>query len=210
MPVGLALFEERPHAFVEVLRQIAGEDQILQVLGRHGGDVTADRFLDGGHRERRVLGDPRGQIARAPFERGEGMDLVHQPQRLGLRRRDQPGRQDHLAGADRPDGGDHEGQAGRRREVAQRACDGRAEARVLGGQPQVAGQGHEQAAAHGVALDHGDARVQSAEGLVHMASLVGTNDVRWGCPVPPEVVRSPPWRSRRAFTASTRRSSTGT
>jgi phosphinothricin acetyltransferase len=57
LPVGLALVQECVHAFLEILGEIARQDQILEILGRDAGDVAAGRFLDRGHREGRVLAD---------------------------------------------------------------------------------------------------------------------------------------------------------
>ena len=48
---------------------------------------------------------------------------------------------------------------GRLRKVAERPGDRHAEADVLGGDPDVAGDRHEQAAADRVALEHGDGRL---------------------------------------------------
>src|SRR5262245_65032665 len=62
LPVGLALGEEGPHSFLEVLTEIAREDQILGVAeGGRGGD-PARGLLHGGQRERGQLAEMSGQF----------------------------------------------------------------------------------------------------------------------------------------------------
>src|SRR2546422_11630658 len=60
-PSRLALLEEGADALLEVLAQVAGEDEVLEAPGGLGGEQASRRFLGGGQRERRVLGDLAGE-----------------------------------------------------------------------------------------------------------------------------------------------------
>src|SRR5438128_4221510 len=84
LPVGLALFEEGARAFLEVLAQVAGEQQVLEAARGVGGDHPPHRFLRRRQRQRRQLRDVRCQLLDAAAQRRRRMHLVHEPHRLGV------------------------------------------------------------------------------------------------------------------------------
>ena len=83
--------------------------------------MRARGFLGRREGQRRQLGEARGELARASFELGRGMDLVDQPGDLSLRGVEQTGRQHERAGAAGTERGDQQREAQGRQEIAERA-----------------------------------------------------------------------------------------
>src|SRR5206468_4245820 len=62
LPVGLALLEEGAHALLEVLAQVARQDDVLGITECSGARDPPRGLFHGGQRQRRQLGQVPGQL----------------------------------------------------------------------------------------------------------------------------------------------------
>src|SRR5215472_19363557 len=147
------LLEERAHALAEVRAAVGEGDEIVAALLAPALLDAAHRFLGHPEGDGRVAGDLEGDGLDPRLDLRRGHDIVHEASGVRLRRRDEPGPHDHLLHA----GGAEELHAARvvlhGEAVAEGARDGKAEARLRGGDADVAYGGDGEAAPNREALD---------------------------------------------------------
>src|SRR5262249_31453143 len=117
LPVGLALLEERAHALLEILAQVARQDNVLGIAECRSGREAPRGLLHGGQRQRRQLGQTLGQLANVRLEPIAGVHLVDEADGVSLGDVDQPRGEENVAGPDGADGVGEEREGQRRRAV---------------------------------------------------------------------------------------------